>query len=137
VHVSYDTESTKGHCLHDDSEHEQKDTGPLKVLSGVLLIGGAVVILHCLILIPAIFGTAGIVGGSVAAATQSASGNVVAGSAFDVAQAAEALGTLVASTIAGAAGAVAAAKVEPRQNEEPKQHGENCNNNSDTDANKW
>jgi hypothetical protein len=63
---------------------------PLKILFDVLLIGGAIVILHCLILITAGLRTEGIVGSFVAAGTQSVPGNVVAGSAFNVAQAVEA-----------------------------------------------
>jgi hypothetical protein len=131
------------HChqdVHEDHEQEQKkDANPLKVLSGILLIGGAVVALPCLALMVAGFGTAGIVGGSVAAATQSAIGNVVAGSAFAVVQSAGATGALVAGATggltAGAAGAVATV-VEHNHNKEPEQHGKDGKENSGTHENK-
>ena len=52
------------------------------------------------------FGTAGIVGGSIAAGIQSAIGNVAAGSLFAIFQSAGAAGTL--ATAAAAGGATAA-----------------------------
>ena len=139
VHVSEDTKSTQGHCHHKDHEHEEKkDVDLLGILFGTLLVGGAVVALPCLALTVMGFGTAGIVGGSVAAATQSAIGNVVAGSAFAVIQSAGATGTLMAGATGGltvgAAGAVAGAV--HNHNKKQEKDGDDGKENSGTNEKK-
>ena len=57
------------------------------------------------------FGTAGIVGGSIAAGIQSAIGNVAAGSLFAIFQSAGASGILASTALAGGTTAAAASGV--------------------------
>ena len=70
---------------------------------------GAAVAIPCAAATLAGFGAAGIVGGSIAAATQASIGNVVAGSAFATLQSLGATGTLVSGIYGG--GTVLAAGV--------------------------
>lgn len=106
-----------------DNENEQ--SGPKScqphndlgnVIGKALIIGGAVVALPCLALTIAGFGAAGIVGGSIAAATQSAIGNVAAGSLFATLQSVGATGLLVNGAAAGGVAAAAGAITATIQN---------------------
>lgn len=94
-------------------------------LYGVAAVG-AVVATGGLALTLAGFGTAGIVGGSVAAGVQSSIGNVAAGSLFAALQSAGATGTITAATSCGAAtatGGVATATLLGRKKQ--KDHEKN------------
>jgi hypothetical protein len=109
------------------------------VASKVLLIGGVVVALPCLVAGAIGFGSAGIVAGSVAAASQSAMiGNVAAGSLFAIAQSLGATGIFVNGAVAGAAatGAGVAAnlwrgKRDAEDDKNQQKHHEDADDSSD------
>lgn len=73
------------------------------ILPAALMVGGAMVAAPCLALSLFGFGAAGIVGGSMAAATQATIGNVAAGSTFALLQSAGATGMFVNGMAAGTA----------------------------------
>lgn len=104
----------------------------------VLMIAGAVVALPCLAASAVGFGAAGIVGGSLAAATQSAIGNVAAGSAFAIFQSLGATGVFVNGAAAGAAavGAGAAVSVMSKDKKAGDKQGDDDNGSADEDSKK-
>jgi Interferon-induced 6-16 family len=93
----------------EQAQSQQKIRRAGNVIGTVLLIGGAAVALPCVAVSLAGFGAAGIVGGSMAAAAQSAIGNVAAGSLFAVMQSAGATGLFVNGMFAGGTAAAAGA----------------------------
>lgn len=93
-----------GANTEDDSTTTKKS-----MLPTALMVGGAVVAAPCVALSLFGFGAAGIVGGSLAAATQASIGNVVAGSTFAMLQGAGATGMFVNGMTAGAVAATAGA----------------------------
>ena len=106
------TDQKQGTSNDTNKKEETKNDNDKKQESGfnlsrALLIGGAVVAAPCLAASAVGFGTAGIVGGSVAAGIQSTIGNVAAGSLFATMQSLGATGSFVYGATAGSATAAA------------------------------
>lgn len=94
------------HCgisFEQEAETCQETTGWRKhlTITNCLMAGGAAVALPCVAATAVGFGSAGIVGGSLAAAMQSAIGNVAAGSSFALLQSLGATGTFISGATAG------------------------------------
>ena len=79
------------------------------IFGKILVIGGGVIATVALVPILMGFGTAGIIGGSAAAAIQSSIGNVVAGSIFATVQSLGATGVIAGTAIGGASAAAVGA----------------------------
>jgi Interferon-induced 6-16 family len=119
----------------EQEQNQQQTRGLGNVIGNVLLIGGAAVALPCVAVSLAGFGAAGIVGGSLAAAAQSAIGNVAAGSLFAVTQSAGATGVFVNGMLYGgvtaAAGAASKAFTGDTKNSKKNQGGKTKNDGNE------
>jgi hypothetical protein len=119
---------------HSDNKKEktEKSESWNMSVSKTLKYGGLAVAGACAIPMVAGFGTAGIVGGSLAAITQSSIGNIVAGSAFSILQSLGATGVFAAGTAAGGS-AAGAGYISERLSKHKKTSEENEPNNDETE----
>mmetsp|Transcript_17087 Transcript_17087/g.27277 ORF Transcript_17087/g.27277 Transcript_17087/m.27277 type:complete len:205 (-) Transcript_17087:6-620(-) len=93
-------------CLECDEQRQTDRWKKVAVAGKVVAVGGLVVATGGVGLALAGFSTAGIVGGSIAAASQASIGNIAAGSLFAMLQSAGATGAIASATSAGIGTAV-------------------------------
>ena len=121
-------DATASTMLADKTAGEgEKEKGSTVDIGKWLMVGGAVVGGAAFVPIYLGFGVSGIVGGSIAAAMQSAIGNVAAGSAFAIAQSLGAQGVFVAASCAGGATTATGAVLKLSGKKEESNEEENGN----------
>jgi hypothetical protein len=124
-HCGHDNEYSTMDLLADDPREDTSDSDKpqtstpryrtLPSVSTIAIAGGAIVAAPCVVAMALGFGTAGIVAGSAAAATQASIANVAAGSVFAVAQSLGATGAFASGATWGGVAAATGAGVKVAQ----------------------